>query len=344
MLNGKHGGNDLSLDIQHDFSANLSPLGMSESVRKAAADAVAFSDVYPDSLCRELRKKLSGKYGILADDIVCGNGADDLIYRTVSALKPKSALIVSPAFSEYKKALSENGCKVDEYILSEENEFEVTEEIVSHISGYDMVFLCTPNNPTGRVIAPDILSKIFRECEKNSAFLFCDESYIGFTDRAAELSALNCMNDKTIILSSFTKLYAMAGLRLGYVVCGDKSIADRIAFTGQYWSVSAPAQAAGIAAIDEEEYVRKAAELVKNERAYLQKELHILGIKNYPSDANFILFRADKNLGERMLREKILLRCCEDYSGLDGSFYRIAVKKHEENEILISVLRRCING
>ena len=344
MLNGKHGGNDLSLDIQHDFSANLSPLGMPESVRQAAADAVTFSDRYPDPLCRELRAKLSGKLGISADNIVCGNGADDLIYRTVSALKPKSALIVSPAFSEYKKALAENGCNVHEYILSEEKEFEVTEEIVSHISGHDMVFLCTPNNPTGRAIETDILSKISRECEKNAAFLFCDESFIGFTDNAEKLSAMNCMNDKTIILMSFTKLYAMAGLRLGYVVCGDKCIAEKIACTGQYWSVSTPAQAAGIAALDEEEYVRKSAELVKNEREYLQKELHILGIKNYPSDANFILFRADKNLGERMLKEKILLRCCDDYSGLDSSFYRIAVKKHEENEILISVLRRCING
>ncbi len=344
MLNGKHGGNDLSLDIQYDFSANLSPLGMSESVRRAAAEAAAFSDVYPDPLCRELREKLSGKHGISADDIVCGNGADDLIYRTVSAFKPETALIVSPAFSEYKKALSENGCNVDEYILSEENDFEVTGEILSHISGHDMVFLCTPNNPTGRIIAPDILEKISQECKQTGAFMFCDESFIGFTESAEKLSAMNCMNKKTIVLRSFTKLYAMAGLRLGYIVCGDKGIAERIACTGQYWSVSTPAQAAGMAALGEEEYVRAATELVKKERGYLQKELHILGIKNYPSDANFILFRADEKLGERMLKEKILLRCCGDYSGLDGSFYRIAVKKHEENEILISVLRRCING
>ena len=344
MLKRKHGGNDLSLDIQYDFSANLSPLGMPESVRQAALDAVAFSDGYPDPHCVELRRKLSEKYGISADNIVCGNGADDLIYRTVSALKPESALIVSPAFSEYKKALSENGCKVDEYILSEKNEFEVTEEIASHISGNDMVFLCTPNNPTGRVIASDVLGKISCECQNAGALLFCDESFIGFTGRAAELSALNCINDKTIILRSFTKLYAMAGLRLGCAVCGDKSIADRIVCTGQYWSVSAPAQAAGIAALDEEVYVRAAAELVKKERGYLQKELHDLGIKYYNSDANFILFRADKKLGERMLKDKILLRCCDDYSGLDSSFYRMAVKKHEENEVFISALGRCLNG
>lgn len=344
MLNGKHGGNDLSLDIQHDFSANLSPLGMPERVRQAAADSVVYSDRYPDPMCVELREKLSEKYGISADNIVCGNGADDLIYRTVSALKPNTTLIVSPAFSEYKKALAENGCKVHEYTLSEENGFEVTEDIISHISGNDMVFLCTPNNPTGRVIAPDILSKISRECEKNAAFLFCDESFIGFTDSAEKLSAMNCMKDKTIILRSFTKLYAMAGLRLGYVICGDKYIAEKIACTGQYWSVSAPAQGAGIAALDEEGYVRKAAELVKNEREYLQKELHDLGIKYYNSDANFILFKSDEKLGESMLKEKILLRCCDDYSGLDGSFYRIAVKTHEENEVFISALGRCLNG
>lgn len=344
MLNGKHGGNDLSLDIIYDFSANISPVGMPEGVRQAAVDAVMVSEGYPDPFCFELREKIGEKYGVPADNIVCGNGADDLIYRAVSALKPERALIVSPAFSEYRKALAENGCEVNEYVLSEENGFEVTEEILSHICGQDMFFLCTPNNPTGRIIAPDVLGRISRECEKNGAFLVCDESFMGFTGREKELSAIRSLNDKTIILSSFTKLYAMAGLRLGCAVCGDKDIAEKISGTGQYWSVSAPAQAAGIAALDEEEYVCKAAELVKNEREYLQNELSASGVKSYPSDANFILFRADEALGEALLREGILVRCCGDYSGLDSSFYRIAVKKHDENEVLISAMRRCLNG
>ena len=110
MLNGKHGGNDLSLDIIYDFSANISPVGMPEGVRQAAVDAVMVSEGYPDPFCFELREKIGEKYGVPADNIVCGNGADDLIYRAVSALKPERTLIVSPAFSEYRKALAENGC------------------------------------------------------------------------------------------------------------------------------------------------------------------------------------------------------------------------------------------
>lgn len=344
MLNGKHGGNDLALDIIYDFSANISPLGMPEGVRQAAVDAVIASDRYPDPFCIGLRKKLGEKYCVPVDKIVCGNGADDLIYRTVSALSPKRALIVSPAFSEYKKALSEVGCEVDEYILSEMNSFELTEEILPHICGHDIVFLCTPNNPTGQIIAPDVLGKISRECERADTFLICDESFIGFTGREKELSALPFLNEKTIVIRSFTKLYAMAGLRLGCAVCGDKNTAEKITGTGQYWSVSSPAQAAGIAALDEEEYVCKANEIVRNEREYLQNELNTLGVKSYPSDADFILLRADERLGEALLREGILVRCCGDYSGLDGSFYRIAVKKHEENEVFVSALRRCLNG
>ena len=344
MLNGKHGGNDLSLDISLDFSANLSPLGMPEKVRQAALGAIVFSDRYPDPFCTELRKKLSEKNGVSVEKIVCGNGADDLIYRTVSALKPQSALIVSPSFSEYRKALEENGCKADEYLLSEENDFELTEDILSDIGGYDIIFLCSPNNPTGRVIAPKLLERIAEKCVETDTFLFCDESFIGFTGREDELSALRFLNEKVIILRSFTKLFAMAGLRLGYVICGDRLTAEKIACIGQYWSVSAPAQAAGIAALDEEEYVRCAVELVKTEREYLITELHKTGFKVYLSEADFILFRAEENIGEKLLKEGILIRSCVDYSGFDGSYFRIAVKTHEENVKLISALRRCMNG
>ena len=95
---------------------------------------------------------------------------------------------------------------------------------------------------------------------------------------------------------------------------------------------------------EETEYREKTRELIKKEREYLQKELSGLYLRYYPSQANFILFRADAGLEKRMLEEKILIRSCANFTGLDESFYRAAIRGHRENEILISALRRCING
>lgn len=344
MLNGRHGGNDLGLDIDLDLSASLNPLGMPERVRQAAANAVGASESYPDPLCRSLRERLAAYAGVSVDRIVCGNGADDLIYRAAAALRPRRALVCVPAFGEYKKALGENGCHVEEYPLSEENDFLLTEDMLPHIKGQDMVFVCSPNNPTGRAIPPRLLGELVRRCGREGAYLLCDESFMGFTGRERELSAVRLIGGKTIVLGSFTKLYAMAGLRLGYALCGSRQLCERITGTGQYWSVSAPAQAAGIAALDEEEYVRETVELIRTERQYLSESLCKMGFTVFPSEANYLLFKAPVELGELLLKEKILLRSCGDYSGLDSAFFRIAVGRHSDNMRFIETVRRVMNG
>ncbi len=344
MLNRHHGGNDLALDIEFDFSANLNPLGMPEKVREAVIASAAGWEKYPDPLCGELRGKLSQKLGVPVIDIVCGNGADDLIYRIVSALRPKKALICAPTFGEYRKALSEYGCTVDEHFLHIENDFVLTGSILDRITGIDMLILASPNNPTGLTIASDLLAAIAEKCCETGTYFLCDESFIGFSPECEKLTALNFLNGNTIVLRSFTKLFAMAGLRLGYAVCGSSAIAEKISASGQYWSVSAPAQAAGIAALDENDYIKKTTEMIRTEREHLAAELTGMGVKVFTSDTDFILFKARDDLGELLLERKILIRSCADFSGLDGSFFRTAVRTRFENEQLIAAIRRIMNG
>ena len=344
MLNGYHGGNDLGLDIELDFSANLNPLGMSEAICRAVKASATKWEIYPDPRCQSLRSKLSEKLNIPSERIVCGNGADDLIYRIVSALRPEKALICSPSFSEYSKALSESKCIICEHLLRAEDSFRVTNNIIDKIPGMDIVILASPNNPTGLIIEPNLLERIARECLKKDAYFLCDESFIGFSGNSRELTALNCMNEKVIVLRSFTKLFAIAGLRLGYAVCGSIEMAERIADTGQYWSVSAPAQEAGEAALDEEEYLRHTVELIKEEREYLAGELASMGVKVFPSDVNFILFKACRDLGELLLKEKILIRSCADYRGLGDDYFRTAVRTKRDNIQLVAEIRRILNG
>ncbi len=341
----QHGGNAYSLKNIIDFSANINPLGTSESVKAAIAANISDIEKYPDPDCTELRKKISVHEAISFEKIICGNGADDLIFRIVHALKPHKALVCAPSFTEYSRALSEVGCEITEYRLSEDNSFNVTGDILSSLDeSLDLCFICNPNNPTGSLTPPDIMEEVSKKCQHNGTVLVSDECFLDFVPDGKEYSLMRFISGSSIILKAFTKLYAIPGIRLGYAVCGNTELAEKIRNSGQFWSVSSVAQKAGIAAMDENNYVHKTIEYIASEREFLTMELRGLGVKVYDSAANFMMFKSDKGLAERMLAEGILIRDCSNFSGLSDGFYRIAVRTHSENIKLIETLRRCING
>lgn len=339
----KHGGDTFDRDIIYDFSANLNPLGMPLSVKKTLENSVSDWEKYPDPYCRRLTKKLSERENFPPENIVCGNGAADLIFRIVQAVKPKKAVICTPSFGEYTKALEQYGCEISAYRLAEEKGFALDVGITAILDkSVDMLILCTPNNPTGRTIERGILREICKNCEENNIIFLCDECFIEFTENAADAKCF--MNKNVVVLKAFTKIYAMAGLRLGYALFGDDVLAEKVRETGQFWSVSSPAQAAGEAALDEKKHAEKTAEFIKTERDYLSESLRRLGLKVYPSEANFILFYTDLPLDDILLRQNILIRNCENFNGLSHGFFRIAVRTHEENSALVSAIKRCLNG
>ncbi|MGN0604705.1 MAG: pyridoxal phosphate-dependent aminotransferase [Oscillospiraceae bacterium] len=343
MIVPKHGGDTFGREIRYDFSANLNPLGMPRSVKKALENFVSDWEKYPDPYCRRLTKKLSEHENFPPENIVCGNGAADLIFRIVQAVKPKKAVICAPSFGEYTKALEQCGCEISAYRLAEENGFALDVGITAILDkSVDMLILCTPNNPTGRTIEGGLLREICKKCEENNIIFLCDECFIDFVVNGA--GAERFMNKNVVVLKAFTKIYAMAGLRLGYALFGDSTFAEKVRETGQFWSVSSPAQAAGEAALEEKGYAEKTAELIKTEREYLSEKLRRLGLKVYPSEANFILFYAELLLDEMLLRQNILIRNCENFNGLSRGFFRIAVRTHEENFALVSAIERCLNG
>lgn len=327
-----------------DFSANLNPLGMPESVREALLQSVGNWERYPDPDCAELTERLAERHGVSPENIVCGNGAADLIYRIIGAVHPKHGLVANPCFSEYSKAFQENGIPVTGLMLYEEIGFAVHENILNQVSnirkGY-MLVLASPNNPTGRVISRNFLQWLCTECERLGVFFLCDECFLDLTENTA--SVLEFMNPNVIMLSAFTKTYALAGLRLGYAVFGSKLLADTVRRRGQYWSVSAPAQTAGIAALDSGDYLECSRRLIAEQREFLTARLSALGIKVFPSDANFLLLKSEIPLYEALLERGIVIRRCANFSGLDKRFYRIAVRTETENSALISALRDIIS-
>ena len=343
MIKFEHGGDIFEREIMYDFSANLNTLGMPESVKNSLQKSISEWEKYPDPFCRSLVKKLSEHEDFAPENIVCGNGAADLIFRIVQAVKPKKAVVCAPSFSEYSKALTQNGCEILLHFLSEKNGFVLDENILEKLDkSVQMLILCTPNNPTGRTIDGELLRQICEKCRANDIVFLCDECFIDFTENAAH--AEQFMNRNVVVLKAFTKIYAMAGLRLGYALFGDVVLAEKVRKNGQFWSVSAPAQTAGEAALDEKNYLEKTLELVKKEREFLTERLQNFGFKVYLSEANFILFYTKLPLDEMLLQEKILIRNCANFSGLTDGFFRIAVRSHEENFALVSAIERCLNG
>ncbi|MDE6671268.1 MAG: aminotransferase class I/II-fold pyridoxal phosphate-dependent enzyme [Ruminococcus sp.] len=340
-----HGGNIYKYRNFFDFSANINPIGMPESVRKAVIESADLWQKYPDPYCTELTEKISEKEKISAGQIVCGNGADDIICRIIAFLRPKNAVICVPCFSEYARLLSGNDCKIRTYFLYEKNNFSVKPDIIKYINeNTDIIFLCSPNNPTGNTINPEILRNIAEKCLSAGTILVCDECFMDFVEDNKNKTSMNFLNKNMIIIKAFTKIYAMAGLRLGYGIFGDSELAGKVRCTGQYWSVSAPAQIAGITALDESGYIEKTLNYIGKERNFLTNELSGLGFKVFPAEANFIFFRSNFPVWEILKKEKILIRNCENYNGLDKNFFRIAVRTHEENIVLISALRRALIG
>ena len=347
MLPYTHGGDVLTAQARYggpvlDCSANLNPLGMPPQVGEAAAAAAAQASPYPDPLCRALRAAIAAHDGVVPEQVLCGSGAAELIFRLAYALKPRRALVTAPAFSEYEAALSAAGCAVARHPLRQENHFDVDEGLLEAIGpDTELVFLCTPNNPTGRLISRDLLLRIAEKCRDLGAVLAVDECFLPLSCGGPGLAPWLVEYPNLLLLRAFTKSYAMAGLRLGYALCADTALLERMSAGGPPWSVSTPAQAAGLAALTQcPHWPEKAQAFLEGERPALAEGLAALGLDVVPGQANYLLFRAAgvADLKERMLTQGVLIRSCANYHGLGEDWYRVCVGPTEQNRRLLAAL------
>ncbi len=342
-----HGGDIYSLDKKVvDFSSNINPLGIPQEIILEIKNNIYNIQVYPDSECRELRYVISEKEGVDTDFIICGNGAAELIFNIVLALKPRNVLFTAPTFSEYERAVDIFSAGKKYYILKEENNFDIHEDIIDYIDDdTDIVFICNPNNPTGRCAEKETILKIIEKCGKVNAVLVVDECFMDFVYNYEKYHAVDYINDydNLIIIKAFTKMYAIPGLRLGYAICRNRSIIENIYLSRQPWNVSLLAQKAGTAAFKNVDFTKKTLEYILREKQYIKKEFERLGVKYFNSDANFILFKNEREFDKKIIKYNILIRNCENFRGLCEGYYRIAVKKHSENIKLIEAIE-AING
>ena len=341
-----HGGDVYKYDHCLDFSANCNPLGTPQSVKKAIIDSVDGLSDYPRVGCGPLKEAIAVYEQTQKEYLICGNGAADLIFSLCRAKNPKKALLLAPTFAEYEQALVSVGCEITRYYLEETADFCVEENYLQFLKTEkpDIIFLCNPNNPTGITMPQELPEKILASCSELGIFMVVDECFLDFVkdpDRHT-LKGKLAEHPNLFLLKAFTKRYAIPGVRLGYGFCSDRKVLERMEAVTQPWNVSTMAQQAGLAALKETEYVEKGRQIIFQESAWLKEEMTKLGLKVYPSEANYIFFRGPEDLFEKCVPKGILIRDCSNYPGLQKGYYRVAVKLYEQNEELVRVLTELV--
>lgn len=344
-----HGGDIYRHPGALDFSANMNPLGTPPAVIRAAQEAVTRICCYPDVQQQELKEALGAYEQTRQEWLFCGNGAAEVIFVLMQAVRPKKALVLAPTFAEYELALKSVGAQVEAIPLREEDGFRLRDpgQVYSLLDGEtDMVCLCNPNNPTGELIGRETLEAVAEACAGRNIRLLLDECFLDFIDEPERYTMKGALGryKNLFLLKAFTKRYSMAGIRLGYGLCADRGLLEQMERCVQPWNLSIPAQAAGVAALKEEDYVRRARELIRTERGRMRAEMERLGLAVYGSKANYLFFRGPEGLDERCLKENILIRNCGNYRGLSEGWYRTAVKLPGENDRLLAALAYSLNG
>ncbi|TCO79500.1 threonine-phosphate decarboxylase CobD [Marinisporobacter balticus] len=356
MKKAKHGGNiyeiaqRLSIKKEEiiDFSANINPLGVPKSFKKALVENMDVIENYPDPEYNTLIEDIATYHGLEKEYITVGNGATEVIFSMISNLKPKKSLILAPTFLEYERALLRSGSYVNYYYLKEENNFQVDEQFLEAIDEkLDLVVICNPNNPTSQLIGREEMTKILECCKKKNINLMIDEAFTDFVDDPNSVSMMPFIKDydNLYIIKALTKFYALAGLRIGYGITVNVNLLEKIKDHKEPWTINSYAAMAGMV-LKDKDYIKESRAWILSERAYFYDALKKIDkIKVYKPASNYILFQLlneKKDIREALLQKKILIRSCNNYKNLDPSFYRIAIKNREQNEKFINAFKEVL--
>ncbi|MCX5894009.1 MAG: threonine-phosphate decarboxylase CobD, partial [Deltaproteobacteria bacterium] len=324
-----------------DFSANINPLGFPAGIHTAIQQALPEIVHYPDRRCLELRRDLAAYHGLSVEQILMGNGSTELIYLAARVLKPRQALIVAPAFSEYEHALKAAQAPVTFQVTAEADEFTLSEPLDPQAA--DLVFLAHPASPSGVLMTPELLLEVAARLDAAGVYLLLDEAFVDFVEEAS-LKAHLARFPHLMILRSFTKFFAIPGMRLGCLLAAPELI-RRLAAVQEPWSVNTLAQAMGRACLQDLDYMARSRALVRQEREYLLDGLSSLpGLQTFPSTVNYLLVKLTRpdwtaaSLRTALLSEKLIIRDASNFRGLDQRFIRLAVRGREDNRQLLKAL------
>jgi threonine-phosphate decarboxylase len=333
-----------------DFSASINPLGFSPRVKKTLTEQAAALLHYPDQEAHDFVKELSTYHRLPADTIIAGNGSTELIYLLPQVIKMKKVLLVVPTFSEYESSIRRAGGKVFYYRTNEKEEFCIQpQKLLAELrKGYDALYICNPNNPTGVLTLKKVLKEIAAAARKQSAAVIIDETFIDFNENQSMKHETERF-ENIYILRSMTKFFALPGLRAGYVISSRENI-KKLKAGQEPWSMNVLSQHAGIASLRDKDYIQRSLTYMKTARRELVAALNTVPcLEIFESGANYLLVKLHdpapltvSALYEKLLKERIIIRKCNTFQGMGDDYFRVAVRKKSENNILVEKLREIL--
>ena len=326
-----------------DFSASVNPLGPSPRALEALRDRVGLLSSYPDPRCTPLAEAIAAYHRIPPQSILVGNGSTEMIYLVARAFGRRT-LIPVPSFSDYERSVRVAGGRCRFVGCGAAQAFRIDLGGVARaLRRLDtLLVLGNPNNPTGQRHSPDSLKELLTAAARRGIRMAVDEAFLDFWE-GDSLVREAPRSRYLIVLRTFTKFFALAGLRVGYLVAHPENVAA-LRRTKEPWSVNTLAQAAAQASLLDRDYIRRSRAYMEGARPALQSALQAeKGLEMYPSEANYILLRVSapgsaRKLARGLLDRRILIREAGSFRGLGPQYVRLAVKSFAENRLLIHSL------
>jgi threonine-phosphate decarboxylase len=353
MLNG-HGGN--IYDIAHrlgclpsdiiDMSSNVNPLGPPPGLLEFLKDNLTIITALPEVDSNLLVSSFANRYGIDPATVLAGNGSTQFIYAIPPALGTKRALILGPTYADYADACRLHNIHFDYFITQESQAFKADmDTIKEQVNGYDTVFICNPNNPTGILHMGDEIESLCRACP--STYFVVDESYLPFVTSGDHESMMGRALPNVIILNSMSKIFRISGLRIGFLIAS-KNIVESLTRYALPWSVNALAQA-GVQYLmrhkaEVNAFIDQTQSLIENEKKrFAEKLKNAEGIRLFTSTTSFMLAKLvnrhrAEGICQKLIEDRILVRNCSNFKGLSNRFIRISLKNSETNLMLAEKL------
>ncbi len=329
-----------------DFSSNINPKLIS-NLETYILEGLKECTSYPDINYTSLRNNISEYIGINPDFIIPGNGATEIIYLMMKSINKRLA-IFNPTFSEYKRSAELNDLEILHLNLDKSNNFEINlDEVKANIDKFDSLFVCNPNNPNGKV---KNLENLLELIVRNNKLLIVDETFMEFVEREEDYSLIKYVHkyENLFILKAVTKFFGMPGLRLGYGVTSNKEIISKIYTYKEPWTINSFADNLSNYIFKDKDYIEESKEFYIKERTFMLESLRKNKlIEVYDTDTNFILIRLRdlkaEELKLKLFKESnILIRNASNFIGLDENYIRIAIKSHEENQLILKELNKLL--
>jgi threonine-phosphate decarboxylase len=349
-----HGGLGWKYPGVEDFSSNLNPYGHPAQLPQFIAEAGDSLIWYPDDRSSEFRTAIGQRFQVKEDQVIAGAGSAELIrlFPETFLSKGDKVLMPRPTFSEYGYGCRLQGAEVIEVPLREDNDLRIDlSEMISHLPGCKIAYLCNPNNPTGRILARKHVLQCAQECERKRTLLFLDETLLELVPGSKDVTCVNevASHDNIFLIRSLTKCFAMPGMRIGYGI-GNSRIIQLLDMARLSWNLGQLEQHVGAKLLaDCYGHISRAADMMKGERERMAKEIGKTGLVRIGVPDSFFFFgrcpgHNGRELQDLLLKQKVLVRDCASFGPPFENYIRFSVKVPEKNSILIDAFQKVAGG